>query len=681
MERGEFDALARLIAAQRSRRSALAALLGATLLGPLSELGAAKRKSKQRDQRRREGKGSSGKKANDKAKGNGKNTRRNAKDPTAQPARAEATRCCATGNCVPGKGKNLAKCCYQGQDLTGKNFQGANLGSANFSGATLTGANLQGANAGKACFVGADIRGTRTNGSTNLSGAVFCRTQTDSSENNSGCNKGTPCCPTCDDANPCGDSEICCAGRCIPGNCCGNSEQSTCDDGQICCGNTCVEGECCQAAECPNEICQRRSCQGNQCIYTPVAGEPGPRCQTICCVDAQGDPVCCDAGIESCQSNGRCGCGRDTDCDADQRCCRGTCVPKTVCCEGGNGEGCVGDHHCCVVDGTGVCGACCAANQCADEICATKSCTSDRICQYTPVFGDDGPGCTTICCENANDQPVCCGVGVTACASDRTCPPGCDVCPDGCTYKTLEAAVTGTLANGTVRICPGTYPTNSVTIDKNLTIIGAGSGSDPATDTILSGGNSSGILTIAFGTVTIQDLTVADGKGADRCGGIEVVIEATLNLKRVEVVGNTFNISPTGPNSGGGLIVFAGSTAVVKASRFANNTTLGGASAVGGGIFNGGTLTLETTRVEGNKARGGGGIFNGRVARLTLNQGAVITMNTANDPNLPLGGGIYNLGTITDNDAGTNVFGNIPSPLNGNPNDCVNESPGTGCPA
>jgi phage-related tail fiber protein len=119
--------------------------------------------------------------------------------------------------------------------------------------------------------------------------------------------------------------------------------------------------------------------------------------------------------------------------------------------------------------------------------------------------------------------------------------------------------------------------------------------------------------------------------------------------------------------------VFAGSTAVVKASRFANNTTQGGASAVGGGIFNGGTLTLESTRIEGNRARGGGGIFNSRNARLTLNQGAAITLNTATDPT-PSGGGIYNIGTIVDNDPASNVSGNIPD-------NCISEAPGTGCPA
>jgi hypothetical protein len=212
-----------------------------------------------------------------------------------------------------------------------------------------------------------------------------------------------------------------------------------------------------------------------------------------------------------------------------------------------------------------------------------------------------------------------------------------------------------------------------VQIDKNLTIVGAGPGSDPAVNTILSGGNTSQVLSIVLATVTIQDLTVTGGKGADQCGGIEVVFSSTLTLERVEVVSNTSDVSDAGPNSGGGLNVFAGSTAVVKASRFANNSTQGGASAVGGSIFNGGALTVESTRIEKNTALGGGGIFNSTNAKLTLNTGAVITQNTATKPT-PSGGGIYNKGAITDNDPNPNVTGNTPD-------NCISEAPGTGCPA
>jgi hypothetical protein len=94
----------------------------------------------------------------------------------------------------------------------------------------------------------------------------------------------------------------------VTGDCCDNGQRSTCDGGQICCGNTCVAGECCQAADCPVQTCQRRTCQDHQCGYAPVTGAPGPRCQSICCEDEQGAPVCCAAGTRTCAGSGSCGC-------------------------------------------------------------------------------------------------------------------------------------------------------------------------------------------------------------------------------------------------------------------------------------------------------------------------------------------------------------------------------------
>lgn len=773
MERGQFDALARLIAAQRSRRAALAAFLGATLLGTLAPI-TAKRKGKH-GARRRGDKGSA-----KKSKDAGKTKRRAAKDRKApRPAAAAAARCCSTGACTPGKGKNLSKCCFQGQDLTGKNFSGANLGSANFSRATLTGANLQAANLDKACLVDADLRGVKANSSTNLGTAIYCRTRTDSGENNAGCDKGTPCCPTCDAAHPCDAGRVCCAGRCIPGDCCDNGD---CGDGAICCANRCAAGDCCATADCPNRTCERRSCQDNQCAYEPVFGQPGPRCQTTCCEDAQGNPVCCDAGVAICQPSGACGCGGDPDCGADQRCCRGACIPRTVCCDGNNPEGCNADLHCCDSDGSGVCRECCDAEQCPDETCETKTCNSNGTCAYTPVFDDPGPGCATVCCENANEQPVCCpdgttlctaskrcrcegaadcaanqiccngaciantqccagdpttcpapgvcqvracadgacqprgvsggscpllgggtgtcrdgacvcpspritcnGVccidGVTQCAANGTCPQLCDVCPSGCPFTSVTAAVAGTPAGGTIRICPGTYTALNVTVDKNLTIIGAGGGAD---GTILDGQRTTRIFTIGDdNTVTIRDLTVTRGQGtgSDNTGaGILVRFNAALTLDRVEVIDND-------NDSGfalGAVHVSTGSSLLLKESRVANNRL---SSAFGGGIYTGNdaTVTLDASRIDGNSAGFGGGIWINVRGTVNLDDDSIVTANHAQNPSRGSGGGIYNKGTVngatTSNITG-NTRGSPPVPDN-----CANAlrfpapGSGTGCPA
>ena len=122
-----------------------------------------------------------------KSKRRGSGKRKSRKDKRG--VRAQAASCCSGGDCTPGAGKNLGKCCYEGQNLAGKNFKSANLGNANFSGATLTNANFTSANLDKTCFVDADVTGAKFNGA-NTASAIFCRTQTSQGINNSGCRQG-----------------------------------------------------------------------------------------------------------------------------------------------------------------------------------------------------------------------------------------------------------------------------------------------------------------------------------------------------------------------------------------------------------------------------------------------------------------------------------------------------------
>ena len=101
MDPNRFDDLMRSLRPPRSRRSVVAALL-VGLLGPVMA-GAA-------DGKRGRGKGTA-KKAN--------KHRKNRAQVEQIPAN-----CCSGGNCIPGKGKNLSKCCYEDGNVSGKNFSG-----------------------------------------------------------------------------------------------------------------------------------------------------------------------------------------------------------------------------------------------------------------------------------------------------------------------------------------------------------------------------------------------------------------------------------------------------------------------------------------------------------------------------------------------------------------------------
>ncbi|MCC7022016.1 MAG: pentapeptide repeat-containing protein, partial [Thermomicrobiales bacterium] len=180
----------------------------------------------------------------------GKQKKKGAKAAGQQPERPHPTSCCSGATCTPGQGRNLPRCCYSGQDLRqgGTSFQGANLANASFAGATLTDLDFRTANLGHACFVDATLTGANLKGA-NLGGAIFCRTtMPNGSRNDTGCAKGTPCCPTCAETRRCARDQLCCNGNCLTGDCCADGERDACAAGQVCCDHACVSGDCCADA-------------------------------------------------------------------------------------------------------------------------------------------------------------------------------------------------------------------------------------------------------------------------------------------------------------------------------------------------------------------------------------------------------------------------------------------------
>lgn len=149
----------------------------------------------------------------------------------------------------------------------------------------------------------------------------------------------------------------------------------------------------------------------------------------------------------------------------------------------------------------------------------------------------------------------------------------------------------------------------------------------------ISGNNLSRVFYVNSGvTASVAELTITGGKTTDNGGGI--YNKGTLTLESSTTVSG---------NSDSGI--FNGGTLIVNGT-VSNNT----ANLFGGGIVNTEMLTLNGT-VSGNLAMGGGGIFNDG----TLLVNGTVSGNTANVE----GGGIinYSRGTLTLN-AGHRIEGN-----------------------
>ncbi len=180
------------------------------------------------------------------------------------------------------------------------------------------------------------------------------------------------------------------------------------------------------------------------------------------------------------------------------------------------------------------------------------------------------------------------------------------------------------------------------------TTITVGSSKSPGgTPTTLDGG---GLLTIRGdnfrsvfitygGDLTLRDLAITGGYNASYGGGI--YNGGTLTLANVAVFGNL----------GGGIFNYG--TLTLANSTVASNEAAYG----GGGIYNTGTLTVVNATVSGNTARqAGGGIYN--TGMLTV-VNATVSGNTTRQA----GGGIASSGTATLTNA--TVSGNTASQAGG----------------
>jgi hypothetical protein len=296
----------------------------------------------------------------------------------------------------------------------------------------------------------------------------------------------------------------------------------------------------------------------------------------------------------------------------------------------------------------------------------------------------------------------------TALGGANTPPKVLNVCADaGKCYTSIQAAIDAAADGDTVKIAAGTY-LGSLSISKNISVVGAGS----SLTTISVAPPDAGcciryrtVLIDTGATVTVKGVTVTHIYG----GGGGILNRGALKLRESNITTNPEGFCACGgqgqtwpadnPREGGGIFTSGpltlvnstvqfnlgefrgggiyndGATVKLFNSTVSNNfaaTFFGGAH--GGGIWNGGTMTLYDSSVSDNTASAalngggsGGGIVNGAVATLVL-RSSTVTGNQAD-----FGGGIDNAGTvslydttITRNFAGGHLGGTItPNPGGG----------------
>jgi hypothetical protein len=256
--------------------------------------------------------------------------------------------------------------------------------------------------------------------------------------------------------------------------------------------------------------------------------------------------------------------------------------------------------------------------------------------------------------------------------SIQLCPTG-EVTPQCGEYPSIKAAVEAASPNWFIIVASGVYTAPGTLVNKDLTILGAGSDSTivQAADTLC--GTNDRVFTVDGARVTIQDLTVRNGciySPTLPAGGAGIWNSGALTLKHVYLHDNLVIYGEAIPLPApvpvtwipmGGAIYNVGALVVDSSTIMSNAVASTAFAAMGGGIYNNGYSAIVNSTISANRAIGaalpaatfyGGGIYN--AGSLKVEFTTVITNDAAT-----AGGGIYSVGAIH---LGNNLFsGNRPS--------------------
>lgn len=271
--------------------------------------------------------------------------------------------------------------------------------------------------------------------------------------------------------------------------------------------------------------------------------------------------------------------------------------------------------------------------------------TTDQRGRIRPVDGNrDGKA---VCDVGSVEYSADVGAPTPVPPTPETLPGAAQVCPTGCPFKTIQAAIDAAQPGGSIAVKAGTYK-ERLKIGKNLTLAGAGS-----VYSVVDADSQGPVLEVAAGAqVTLRSLTLTRGSGISNLGDLtleRVLVSyhsgpeagGVLNRGRLTVRDADFvsNVSL----SRGGAIHNDGGSLVVERSRLRENT-----SAVDGGAIyaKGGSVSLRDSVLLGNLGRYGGAI-NVRESSVTVDD-TQLSGNRAD-----LGGALFSHGGSVTFNRGT----------------------------
>ena len=231
---------------------------------------------------------------------------------------------------------------------------------------------------------------------------------------------------------------------------------------------------------------------------------------------------------------------------------------------------------------------------------------------------------------------------------------GATVCTDGsCDYTTISNAIAAASGGDTIRISAETYTEAGLTIDKNLTITGEGSGNTIIQAHTTKGSATDRVFYINSGvTATIEKVTIRHGRinaVNDHGGGI--ANHGILELKNCAVIDNE-----TVQSNGGGIfnnheLTMINCTISNNQANVLNSASKTLTEGKGGGIQAGDKPSEKTeiinSTIYGNTAQNAtGGLRNGGGDNVSIKNTIIIGNKEAANTDSDCGNG----NTITSND-------------------------------